>query len=146
MKAVIQRVKKASVTVDNKLTGSIEKGLLVLLGIHQHDTQKQLEWMADKILRLRIFNDGEDKMNRSVQDIKGAILVVSQFTLYGDAKKGTRPSYIEAARPEKAKPLYEEFIDYLEKSSSLEIQSGVFAAYMDVELINDGPVTIILEK
>jgi len=146
MKAVIQRVKKASVTVDNKLTGSIEKGLLVLLGIHQHDTQKQLDWMADKILRLRIFNDGEDKMNRSVQDIKGAILVVSQFTLYGDAKKGTRPSYIEAARPEKAKPLYEEFIDYLEKSSSLEIQSGVFAAYMDVELINDGPVTIILEK
>jgi len=146
MKAVIQRVKKASVTVDNKLTGSIEKGLLVLLGIHQHDTQKQLEWMADKILRLRIFNDGEDKMNRSVQDIKGAILVVSQFTLYGDAKKGTRPSYIEAARPDKAKPLYEEFIDYLENSSSLEIQTGVFAAYMDVELINDGPVTIILEK
>jgi len=146
MKAVIQRVKKASVIIDNEITGSISHGLLVLLGIHRHDTQTQLEWMGDKILRLRIFNDEEDKMNRSVQDVGGGILVVSQFTLYGDAKKGTRPSYIEAARPEKAEPMYEAFLDYLKKSSSLAVESGVFAAHMDVELINDGPVTIIVEK
>lgn len=146
MKSVIQRVKKASVTVDYEITGSIGRGLLVLLGIHRDDTEEQLQWMADKILKLRVFDDEEGRMNRSVQDVEGGILVVSQFTLYGDAKKGTRPSYIEAARPEKAEPMYETFLDYLKERSSLKIQSGVFAAHMDVELINDGPVTIILEK
>jgi D-tyrosyl-tRNA(Tyr) deacylase len=146
MRAVIQRVSSASVTVEQKIIGQIEQGLLVLLGIHSSDTIEKLEWMASKIARLRIFEDDEGKMNRSVQDVKGSILVVSQFTLYGDAKKGTRPSFIEAATPELAIPLYEKYIELLKNTHSLPVETGEFGAMMKVELINDGPVTIILEK
>lgn len=146
MKAVIQRVNSSSVMVDNEIKGAIHKGLLVLLGIHDSDTHEQMEWMARKISKLRIFEDEEGKMNKSVQDIKGGILVVSQFTLYGNANKGTRPSFIEAARPEKAEPLYEDMIQWLKEHTELNIQGGKFGAMMSVKLENDGPVTIILEK
>ncbi len=146
MKVVVQRVKSASVKVGNHITGAIDQGLLLLVGIHADDTREQLEWMCEKILKLRIFNDEDDKMNLSVSDIEGGILVVSQFTLYGDAKKGTRPSYITAARPEKAEPMYEEMVKYFEIHSKLSIQTGQFGAMMDVSLVNDGPVTLILEK
>lgn len=146
MKVVVQRVKEASVTVGNEITGVIENGLLLLVGIHEDDTNDQLTWMCDKILKLRIFEDEDGKMNRSVSDVKGGILVVSQFTLYGDAKKGTRPSYMAAAQPEKAEPMYNQMIEYFKSNSSLTIQGGKFGAMMDVHLINDGPVTLILEK
>ncbi|GAB5410532.1 MAG: D-aminoacyl-tRNA deacylase [Balneolaceae bacterium] len=146
MKVVVQRVSSASVMVGNEVIGVIKKGLLLLVGIHQNDTAEQLKWMCEKILKLRIFEDENEKMNLSVLDIEGEILVVSQFTLYGDAKKGTRPSYIEAARPEKAEPMYEEMIQYFKDHSELKIQTGKFGAMMDVELVNDGPVTLILEK
>ena len=146
MRVVVQRVKSASVTVDKEVTGAIGKGLLLLVGVHQEDTKEQMEWMCEKVLKLRIFEDKEGKMNRSVTDVEGGILVVSQFTLYGDAKKGTRPSYIEAARPEKAEPMYEEMVNYIKMNSDLDIQTGKFAAMMDVELVNDGPVTLVLEK
>lgn len=146
MKAVIQRVSQASVTVNGLITGSIHNGLLVLLAVHKEDTPEQLVWMADKLLRLRIFRDEEDKMNRSVQDVNGGILVVSQFTLYGDARKGTRPSFIESAPPEKAESMYNDFVSYLKKHSTLKVETGIFGAMMDVQLTNDGPVTIILER
>lgn len=146
MKIVVQRVSEAKVTVDDEITGAIESGLLLLVGVHQNDTDEQLKWMCEKILKLRVFPDEEGKMNKSVTDVKGGILVVSQFTLYGDAKKGTRPSYIEAARPEKAEPMYEQMIEYFKTHSELEIQCGKFGAMMDVHLVNDGPVTLILEK
>lgn len=146
MKVVVQRVKEASVTVGNEITGAIENGLLLLVGIHEDDTNDQLTWMCEKILKLRIFEDEDGKMNRSVSDVEGGILVVSQFTLYGDAKKGTRPSFIAAARPEKAEPMYNQMIEYFKTNSSLTIQGGKFGAMMDVHLINNGPVTLILEK
>ncbi len=146
MKVVVQRVKSASVKVGNEITGAIDQGLLLLIGIHQDDTKEQMKWMCDKILKLRIFEDDEEKMNLSVSDVEGGILVVSQFTLYGDARKGTRPSFIEAARPEKAEPMYEEMIEYFKEHSELDIQTGKFGAMMDVELVNDGPVTLVLEK
>jgi D-tyrosyl-tRNA(Tyr) deacylase len=146
MKAVIQRVKSSSVIVDNEITGAIDQGLLVLLGIHQDDTDEQLEWMCSKIAKLRIFEDEEGKMNLSVQDVGGGILVVSQFTLYANADKGTRPSFIEAARPEKAEPMYEDMIKWFETHTDLNIQTGEFGAMMNVKLENNGPVTIILEK
>ncbi|WP_428235657.1 D-aminoacyl-tRNA deacylase [Gracilimonas sp.] len=146
MKAVIQRVKSSSVMVDNEITGAMDQGLLVLLGIHEDDTDEQLEWMCNKIAKLRIFEDEEGKMNLSVQDVGGGILVVSQFTLYANADKGTRPSFIEAARPEKAEPMYEEMIKWFKTHTDLDIQTGEFGAMMNVKLENDGPVTIILEK
>lgn len=146
MKAVVQRVSSASIMVDGKLISEIEDGLLVLLGIHTNDTKAEMEWMSEKILKLRIFGDEEGKMNKSVSDVEGEILLVSQFTLYGDAKKGTRPSYIEAGRPEISEPLYNEMIEYLKVNSSLSIKQGVFGADMKVSLVNDGPVTLILEK
>jgi len=146
MKVVVQRVKSASVKVGNEITGAIDQGFLLLIGIHQDDTKEQMKWMCDKILKLRIFEDDEEKMNLSVSDVEGGILVVSQFTLYGDARKGTRPSFIEAARPEKAEPMYEEMIEYFKEHSELDIQTGKFGAMMDVELVNDGPVTLVLEK
>ncbi len=146
MKVVVQRVSSASVMVGNEITGVIEKGLLLLVGIHQDDTNEQMKWMCEKILKLRVFEDEDEKMNLSVTDVEGGILVVSQFTLYGNAKKGTRPSYIEAARPEKAEPMYEEMIQYFKEHSDLNIQTGKFGAMMDVKLANDGPVTLILEK
>lgn len=146
MKIVLQRVKKASVTVNNKISGSIENGLLLLVGIHESDTKKEVDWCCRKIPGLRIFEDDEGKMNRSVSDVNGGILVVSQFTLYGNAKKGTRPSFIEAAGPEIAEHLYDYMIEVLKRDSGLNIESGEFGAMMDVELVNSGPVTLILEK
>ncbi len=146
MRVIVQRVSEAKVTVESEIVGQIGKGLLLLVGVHQTDTEAQLNWMCEKILKLRVFADEEGKMNKSVQDIDGEILVVSQFTLYGDAKKGTRPSYIEAARPEKAEPMYEQMISYLKQNSDLVIEGGQFGAMMDVSLVNDGPVTLILEK
>lgn len=146
MKAVVQRVKSSSVVVNNEITGAIEKGLLVLIGIHQDDSKEQMEWLCNKIAKLRIFEDEEGKMNKSVQDVGGGILLVSQFTLYANAEKGTRPSFIEAARPEKAEPMYEEMVDWFKTNTDLPIQTGEFGAMMNVKLENDGPVTIILEK
>tara|TARA_R110002124_G_scaffold205710_2_gene372228 strand:+ start:4569 stop:5009 length:441 start_codon:yes stop_codon:yes gene_type:complete len=146
MKVIVQRVSSASVKAGNEITGAIEQGLLLLVGIHQDDTKEQLDWMCEKILKLRIFEDEDEKMNLSVSDVEGGILVVSQFTLYGNAKKGTRPSFIEAAKPDKAKPMYEDMIRYFKEHSELDIQTGKFGAMMDVELVNDGPVTLILEK
>jgi len=146
MRIVIQRVKSASVRVDGMVSGSIEYGLLLLVGIHESDSEEQLEWCCRKIPKLRIFNDDEGKMNRSVMDINGEILVVSQFTLYGNMKKGTRPSFIEAARPEKAELMYNQMIQKIKDESGLNVESGEFRAMMEVELINDGPVTLVMER
>ncbi|MFO8029547.1 MAG: D-aminoacyl-tRNA deacylase [Cyclonatronaceae bacterium] len=146
MRAVVQRVSEASVTVDGKVTGRIRNGLLVLLAIHREDTDEQLRWMADKCRKLRIFEDDQGKMNRSVEDINGGILLVSQFTLYGELKKGTRPSFINSAGPEKAEAMYDGMVSLLEESMPGMIQTGVFAAKMDVALVNDGPVTVIVER
>jgi D-tyrosyl-tRNA(Tyr) deacylase len=146
MKAVIQRVKSSSVIVENQITGSISHGLLVLVGIHKNDTKKEMEWICMKIAKLRIFEDEEGKMNKSVQDVNGSILLVSQFTLYANSDKGTRPSFIEAARPEKAGPMYEDMIEWFKTNTDLNVQTGEFGAMMNVKLENDGPVTIILEK
>jgi D-tyrosyl-tRNA(Tyr) deacylase len=145
MRIVLQRVSRARVTVSGRVTGEIGPGLLLLAGFTHDDTDEKLAWMAEKVVGLRIFNDGEGKMNRSVQDLGGGILVVSQFTLYGDTRKGKRPSFIDAARPEVAVPLYERFVDML-RASGLQVETGEFGAMMDVELLNDGPVTLILEK
>ena len=132
--------------VDKEITGAIDQGLLVLLGIHEDDTKEQMEWICRKISKLRIFEDDEGKMNRSVQDVGGGILLVSQFTLYANSDKGTRPSFIEAARPEKAEPMYEDMIEWFKTHTDINIQTGEFGAMMSVKLENDGPVTIILEK
>lgn len=146
MKFVIQRVSEASVLVEKKEIGSINNGLLLLVGIHEEDTKEKIEWMCEKILNMRIFDDEEGLMNNSTREVNGDILVVPQFTLYGNAEKGNRPSYTEAAEPQKARKLYNQIIEYLKKNSELKIESGEFGAYMDVRLHNDGPVTIILEK
>lgn len=146
MKIVLQRVSEAKVTVGKNVVGSIGNGLLILAGFHAEDTEYTVRWMCDKVMKMRIFHDDAQKMNRSVQEVGGGILVVSQFTLYGDASKGNRPSFIESARPESAIPLYEYMLDYLKKESGLDVQSGEFGAMMQVSLINDGPVTILLEK
>lgn len=145
MRIVIQRVKNASVRVDGMVSGSIQYGLLLLVGIHESDSEEQLEWCCNKIPKLRIFNDKEDKMNLSLQDIKGEILVVSQFTLYGNMKKGTRPSFIEAAKPEKAEGIYNQMIQKL-KETGLNVESGEFGAMMEVDFINDGPVTLVMDR
>ncbi len=144
MRAVVQRVSNASVTVEGRVTGSIQKGFLVLLGIEEDDTGKDLDYILDKLLGLRIFEDADGKMNLSIMDVEGQILLVSQFTLLGDARHGRRPSFIRAARPEKAIPLYEEAI--LKLRQSIRVETGEFGAHMDVALVNDGPVTIILES
>ncbi len=145
MKALIQRVKNASVTINNENFSSIKQGLLVFLGVEKGDNSTQADWLAEKITKLRIFEDENEKMNLSVSDIKGEILVVSQFTLAGDCKKGTRPSFDNAMPPKEAKELYEYFVSEMQKSG-LTVQTGVFGAMMDIELINDGPVTFMLEK
>lgn len=145
MKALIQRVKDASVTINGELFSSIRPGLLVFLGVEKNDEKINAEKLADKILKLRIFEDENGKMNCSVNDLKGEILVVSQFTLCGDCKKGTRPSFDNSAPPEKAVKLYEYFVECV-KQSGLTVQTGKFRATMDVKLTNDGPVTFILEK
>ena len=146
MKALIQRVKNASVSVDGEHRASIEHGLLVLLGITDSDTTAEADWLAAKVANIRIFNDDSGKMNHSVLETNGDVIVVSQFTLYGDASKGNRPSFIQAARPEHAEPLYEYFVVELQKHLSTAVQTGVFGADMQVSLINDGPVTIIIES
>ncbi|MFP8489837.1 D-aminoacyl-tRNA deacylase [Gracilimonas sp. Q87] len=146
MKAVIQRVSSSSVMIDNEITGAIDQGLLILIGIHENDKREQMEWLCNKITKLRIFEDEDGKMNRSVQDVNGGILLVSQFTLYANSDKGTRPSFIEAAKPDKAEPMYEEMIEWFKANTDLDIQTGEFGAMMSVKLVNDGPVTIILEK
>ncbi|NQV72751.1 D-tyrosyl-tRNA(Tyr) deacylase [bacterium] len=146
MIALVQRVKHASVVVEGQETGSVSEGLLILLGVHHSDTEKEATWLAAKCANLRIFPDHEDKMNRSVVDHQGGILVVSQFTLYGDARKGNRPSFIESARPEIAEPLYELFCHSLSSNLGKEVQKGVFGAMMDVTLCNWGPVTLHIER
>ena len=145
MKIVIQRVSEASVKVNNKTTGEISKGLLLLVGVEEEDSQEDADWLAKKIIDLRIFSDEEGKMNLSVKDINGEILCVSQFTLLADYKKGNRPSFIKAARPEKAVPLFEYFKDLINKSG-LKTDSGIFGADMKVSLLNDGPVTIVMDS
>lgn len=145
MRAVIQRVSRASVTVDSERTGEIGAGLLVLLGIHKDDGEQEIKWMVDKIINLRIFEDNDGKMNRSLLDTNGAMLVVSQFTLYGDCRKGRRPGYSNAAPPTSAKHLYQQFIDTV-KQKNISTASGRFQAHMDVELVNDGPVTLLLDS
>jgi D-tyrosyl-tRNA(Tyr) deacylase len=145
MRAVIQRVTRASVTISNKIRSEIGKGLLVLAGIEESDNDSDIEWLCSKIVQLRIFNDSEEVMNLSVLDIKGEILAVSQFTLHAKTKKGNRPSYIRAARPETAIPLYNMFTSRLAELMGKEIGTGEFGAMMQIELVNDGPVTIIID-
>lgn len=145
MKAVIQRVSEASVTINQKLEASIEQGLLVLLGIVAEDTEEDIQWLSQKIANLRIFGDEKGVMNKSVRDIDGNIIVVSQFTLHAATKKGNRPSYIKAAKPEIAIPMYESFVHQLEKDLEKSIATGKFGEDMKVALINDGPVTIIID-
>ncbi|WP_441000028.1 D-aminoacyl-tRNA deacylase [Fodinibius sp. SL11] len=146
MKIVLQRVSEASVLVHDEHVGAIDHGLMLLVGVHEDDTEKQMEWLAEKILKLRVFDDEDGKMNLSVQDVGGEILVIPQFTLYGDYEQGNRPSYFEAAGPDKADKLYEDLIGYFKKHSDLNIESGQFGAYMDVRLRNDGPVTLVMER
>lgn len=145
MRSVVQRVKRASVTVKGETVGEISAGLLVLLGFRPEDGENDLNWMVDKLVGLRIFEDEEGKMNRSVLDVGGEILVVSQFTLYGDCRSGKRPSFTSAAPPELAKDLYERSLETL-RSRGVQVETGVFQAQMDVELINDGPVTLLLDS
>lgn len=145
MKAVIQRVSKASVTIEGKKVASIANGVLVLLGIIEEDTQEDIKWLSNKIANLRIFGDENDVMNKSVIDIEGDAIVVSQFTLHANTKKGNRPSYIKAAKPDIAIPLYEAFVSQLQLDLGKKVQTGEFGADMKVELLNDGPVTIIID-
>ena len=149
MRVVLQRVSRAAVRVDGNVTGQIGVGFVILAGFAPTDTEETLTWMAEKVLSLRLFRDAEDKMNRSLDEVGGAVLVVSQFTLYGDARKGRRPSFIDAAPPEVAKPLYEKFVGLLRErgaGSGTRVETGEFGAMMDVELVNDGPVTLLLER
>ncbi|WP_432412863.1 D-aminoacyl-tRNA deacylase [Rasiella sp. SM2506] len=146
MRIIIQRVKKASVTVAEKVISEIGQGYLILLGIEGEDSQEDIDWLCGKVARLRIFEDGQSAMNRSILDVNGDIIVVSQFTLHASTKKGNRPSFIKAARPETAIPLYEAFVKQLEKELGKKVQTGEFGAMMDVALVNDGPVTIIIDS
>ena len=145
MRAVIQRVSKASVTIDNKIYSQIGNGLLVLIGIEDADTAEDIEWLSGKIVNLRVFNDDNGVMNVAVKDINGDILAVSQFTLHASTKKGNRPSYIKASKPEFAIPMYEKFILQLSNDLGKRIGTGIFGADMKVELLNDGPVTIVID-
>ena len=145
MRVLVQRVSRAAVRVGERTTGAIDRGFLLLVGFTHTDGEERLAWMADKVLGLRLFADAEDKMNLALADVGGALLVVSQFTLYGDARKGKRPSFIDAARPELAVPLYERFVALLRERGA-RVETGEFGAMMDVELVNDGPVTLWLER
>jgi D-aminoacyl-tRNA deacylase len=145
MRAVVQRVQWAEVNVDEQVTGQISKGYLVLLASSDQDTEEDLKYMVEKTIHLRIFEDAEGKMNLSIKDVGGSILVVSQFTLYGDARKGRRPSFIKAGRPEKAEPLYHQYISML-REYNVPVETGTFGAQMAVKLLNDGPVTILLDS
>jgi D-tyrosyl-tRNA(Tyr) deacylase len=146
MKAIVQRVAASSVSVDGETVGQIERGLMILIGVTHSDSEKEARWLANKIAGLRIFEDDQLKMNRSLLDVGGSALVVSQFTLYGDCRKGRRPSFTNAAPPDLAEPLCERFIDLLREAGVERVESGVFAAHMVVDIQNDGPVTLILEK
>lgn len=145
MRVVIQRVSEASVSVKGAIIGACGKGLLVLVGIEESDTQEDIDWLSRKIVNLRIFNDAEGKMNLPVKVVKGEMLVISQFTLHASTGKGNRPSYIRAARPEKAIPLYHDFVKSIEQELGKPVATGEFGAHMEVSLINDGPVTIIID-
>jgi len=145
MRAVVQRVLKASVTIEEQVVSSMKNGLLILLGIEESDGQEDVFWLSKKISQLRIFNDGKGVMNLSVNDVNGEVMIVSQFTLHAKTKKGNRPSYIKAARPEKAVPLYEKFIIEMESLTGKKVEAGEFGAMMQVSLVNDGPVTIIID-
>ncbi len=145
MRVLLQRVTRAEVRVEGRITGRIQRGYLLLVGITHDDDEARLAWMADKIVGLRLFQDADDKMNLALADVGGAVLVVSQFTLYGDASKGRRPSFIDAARPDVAIPLYERFIALM-RERGLHVETGVFGAMMEVDLLNDGPVTLWLER
>lgn len=146
MRIIIQRVKKASVTVAEKVLSEIAQGYLILLGIEEEDTQEDIDWLCGKVARLRIFEDENGAMNTSILDVQGDVIVVSQFTLHASTKKGNRPSFIKAARPETAIPLYEAFVIQLEKELGKKVQTGAFGAMMDVALVNDGPVTIMIDS
>ena len=146
MRVVVQRTTRAEVRIGGQVRGRIEHGLVLLVGFKADDTEATLEWMAEKIVGLRIFRDDEDKMNRSLHEVGGGLLVVSQFTLYGDVRKGRRPSFIDAAHPDIAIPLYERFIALLRAQVAGPVETGEFGAMMDVELVNDGPVTLLLER
>jgi D-tyrosyl-tRNA(Tyr) deacylase len=146
MRIVIQKVSKASVSIDEKMVSSIEKGLLVLVGIEEADTDDDIDWLVKKMLQLRIFNDNSGVMNLSVQDVEGDIIIVSQFTLHANTKKGNRPSYIRAAKQEFAVPMYEKFVTKTEQILGKKVGTGIFGAMMDVSLVNDGPVTIIIDS
>lgn len=146
MKIVLQRVSEASVTVEEKKVAEIQKGLLILVGIEDADTQEDIDWLAGKIIKMRIFGDENDVMNCSVQDVDGDIIVVSQFTLHASTKKGNRPSYIKASKPEVAIPMYGNFVKSLENEFGKNIQTGIFGADMKVRLLNDGPVTILIDS
>jgi D-tyrosyl-tRNA(Tyr) deacylase len=145
MRVVLQRVSRASVTIDGRIAGSIGRGFCLLVGLTHGDTEATVDWMAEKVAGLRLFSDAEGKMNLGLDEVGGGVLVVSQFTLYGDAAKGRRPSFIDAARPETATPLYERFVEAL-RQRGLEVATGEFGAAMQVEIHNDGPVTLILER
>lgn len=146
MKLIIQRVSEASVTVENKIVGEIGDGILVLFGAKENDREVEIDWLVNKLINLRIFNDENNKMNLSVTDINGAILVVPNFTLYADCKKGFRPSFINAAKPDISEPLFNNFVNKLKTNSNLKIETGIFGADMKVSLVNNGPVTIEMEK
>ncbi len=145
MRVILQRVSEASVTIGDRVAGAIGRGFCLLVGFTHADTAEQVRWMAEKVTGLRVFSDAEDKMNLALGDVGGAVLVVSQFTLYGNAEKGRRPSFIDAARPEVAIPLYELFLSEL-RGRGLEVASGEFGAVMQVRIVNDGPVTLMLES
>lgn len=146
MRVVVQRARQAKVTVDGKVTGAIQHGLMLLVGITHEDTVKDLEYCAKKVANLRIFEDEQGKMNLSIKEVGGSILSISQFTLYGETKKGNRPSFIEAARPEVAEPLYHQFNQILRETYEIQVETGIFGAMMDVSFTNNGPVTLIVES
>lgn len=146
MRIVVQRVKSASVEVSGNIVGEIGQGLLLLVGIHETDNKEAADWCCRKIRKLRIFEDDAQKMNRSVTDVNGGILVVSQFTLYGNVQKGTRPSFIEAAKPGIAEPLYDYMVDVFNKTFDGPVETGEFGAMMNISLVNDGPVTLVMER
>ena len=146
MRVVVQRVSRAEVRIGGRVAGKIDQGLLLLVGFKADDTEASLSWMAEKVVGLRIFSDDEGKMNRALTDVRGGLLVVSQFTLYGDVQKGRRPSFIDAAPPPIAIPLYERFVALLRAQAPGPVETGEFGAMMDVELVNDGPVTLLLER
>ncbi|KDN56991.1 MAG: D-tyrosyl-tRNA(Tyr) deacylase [Exiguobacterium sp.] len=145
MRVLLQRVKQASVTVDDRIVGAIDAGYLLLVGVTHEDTEAEVNWLADKVAGLRVFEDADEKMNLSIQDVAGKVLSVSQFTLYGDTQKGRRPAFTQAAKPDIAETLYEKFNDRL-RTHGLVVETGKFGAMMDVALVNDGPVTLMLEK